>query len=98
MMKRAVEVAEIVFGGLHLAVDNAGLTDPEKHQSTICPSTIGKLFWQPIEGMFLSMTFELLAIVRSGDGAIPNLSSANSVVGLQGLPAGVRSDPQGNPP
>lgn len=80
---KAVAGAEAEFGGLHLAVNNAGTTGPgdtliEELSLEDWEAVIGT----GLTGTFLSLKAELPAIVRSGGGAIVNLSSANGVVGL----------------
>lgn len=87
-MRRLVEAAVERFGGLHLAVNNAGITGPGG--VTIEDTTIED--WRAVidtdlSGVFFGLKYELPAIVRSGGGAIVNLSSANGVVGVPGLAA-----------
>lgn len=87
---RAVEamVAETVerFGGLHLAVNNAGFTGP--HGINIADYEIE--WWERViatnlSGIFFGLKYEIPAIIRSGGGAIVNMSSAAGAVGVAGI-------------
>jgi NAD(P)-dependent dehydrogenase (short-subunit alcohol dehydrogenase family) len=87
---RAVEamVKETVkhFGGLHLAVNNAGITGP--HDVAITDVEIdvwNDVIATDLSSVFFGLKYEIPAILRSGGGAIVNLSSANGVVGIAGL-------------
>lgn len=87
-LERAVAEAETAFGGLHIAVNNAGTTGPagslvEDLSLDDWEAVIGT----NLTGMFVSLKAQLPAIVRSGGGAVLNLSSANGIVGLAGLAA-----------
>jgi NAD(P)-dependent dehydrogenase (short-subunit alcohol dehydrogenase family) len=87
-MQHSVALATREFGGLHLAVNTAGVTGP--HDTLLEDLSLDD--WQAVigtdlTGMFLSLKAELPAIVKSGGGAILNLSSANGVVGVAGIAA-----------
>ena len=87
-MREAVSVAVKTFGGLHVAVNNAGITGP--HDTLI--EDLALEDWRAVidtdvTGMFISLKAELPAIRASGGGAILNLSSGNGVVGVAGLAA-----------
>lgn len=87
-MARAVALAESAFGGLHLAVNNAGITGPaETGIEDLTLDDWRAVLDTDVTGMFLGLKAELPAIVRSGGGAVVNLSSANGIVGVAGLAA-----------
>jgi NAD(P)-dependent dehydrogenase (short-subunit alcohol dehydrogenase family) len=86
-VQRAVLDAEREFGGLHLAVNNAGTPGPQAGIEDLDPDDWETVLGTNLTGMFLCMKAELPAIVRAGGGAVLNLSSANGVVGLASLPA-----------
>ncbi|WP_067474163.1 SDR family NAD(P)-dependent oxidoreductase [Actinomadura hibisca] len=71
------------FGGLHLAVNNAGVS------GTVTPTGAYDLAeWHRIidvnlHGVFYSLRYELPAIVASGGGAVVNMAS---VLGTNGFP------------
>lgn len=87
-MRVVVNTAVETFGGLHLAVNNAGVTGP--HDTLIEDLTLED--WRTVidtdvTGMFLSLKAELPAMRKSGGGAIVNLSSGNGIVGVAGIAA-----------
>lgn len=87
-MLRAVSLAEESFGGLDIAVNNAGVTGP--HDTPIEKLSLddwNTVISTDLTGMFLSLKAELPALVKRGGGAIVNLSSANGVVGVAGISA-----------
>lgn len=87
-MASAVSLAEKTFGGLHIAVNNAGVTGPgETPLEGLSLDDWEAVMSTNLTGMFLSLKAELPAIERSGGGAVLNLSSANGVVGVAGLAA-----------
>jgi NAD(P)-dependent dehydrogenase (short-subunit alcohol dehydrogenase family) len=74
------------FNGLHLAVNNAGITGPGGTAIPDCEiSDWNDVIATDLSGMFFCMKYEIPAILSSGGGAIVNMSSANGVVGLAGL-------------
>lgn len=87
-MSKAVAVAKEAFGGLTIAVNNAGLTGPHGVLTEDLPlEDWDTVIGTDLTGMFLSLKAELPAMVESGGGAILNLSSANGVVGVAGISA-----------
>lgn len=74
------------FGGLHLAVNNAGITGPAG--MSIAEQSIedwNEVIAVTLSGVFHCMKFEIPAMLNGGGGSIVNLSSANGVVGITGL-------------
>jgi NAD(P)-dependent dehydrogenase (short-subunit alcohol dehydrogenase family) len=87
-MRAVVQTAVETFGGLHLAVNNAGITGP--HDTLIEDLSLEDwhaVIETDVTGMFLSLKAELPAIRNSGGGAIVNLSSGNGIVGVAGISA-----------
>jgi NAD(P)-dependent dehydrogenase (short-subunit alcohol dehydrogenase family) len=83
-----VETTLARFGALHFAVNNAGITGP----AGLAVADYPVEEWQDViatdlSGVFYGLKFEIPAILKSGGGAIINMSSANGVVGLPGLAA-----------
>lgn len=76
------------FGALHFAVNNAGITGPA---GRIIPdyeiSDWDDVIATDLSGVFFCLKYEIPAIIKSGGGAIVNMSSGNGVVGLAGLAA-----------
>lgn len=74
------------FGGLHLAVNNAGITGP--HETPVADYEIehwNDVIATDLSGTFFGLKYEIPAILKSGGGAIVNLSSANGIVGVAGI-------------
>lgn len=87
-VRRAVDLAVEVFGGLQLAVNAAGVTGPAGPVT----EDVSLEEWREVldvdlTGTFVCMKAELPRIVEGGGGAIVNLSSANGTVGLAGMSA-----------
>jgi NAD(P)-dependent dehydrogenase (short-subunit alcohol dehydrogenase family) len=81
-------VAETVerFGGLHMAVNNAGFTGP--HNIKTADYEIEwwhRVIAANLSGIFFGMKYEIPAMIRSGGGAIVNMSSAAGAVGTPGI-------------
>lgn len=74
------------FGGLHLAVNNAG----GPGEGPVPMSDKSAEVWEQVvgtnlTGCFLCLKHEIPAIETSGGGAIVNLTSANGLVGIGGM-------------
>ncbi|WP_119303691.1 SDR family NAD(P)-dependent oxidoreductase [Dongia deserti] len=88
------QVSELVratvgrFGGLHLAVNNAAVVGPG---GTTIPDT-GIEDWNAViavslSGVFHCLKYEIPEMLKSGGGAIVNLSAANGIIGFPGVGA-----------
>lgn len=76
------------FGRLDFAVNNAGITGTAGVPvQDVDPEVWREVIDTDLSGVFYSMKYEIPAILRSGSGAIVNMSSANGVVGLPGMAA-----------
>jgi NAD(P)-dependent dehydrogenase (short-subunit alcohol dehydrogenase family) len=75
------------FGALHYAVNNAGVTGTPGPLEDTSIDEWNDVLSTDLSGVFYGLKFELPAIVRSGGGAIVNMSSANGIVGLEGMAA-----------
>ncbi|WP_420346205.1 SDR family NAD(P)-dependent oxidoreductase [Pelagibius sp.] len=85
-VSRLVEETVSRFGALHMAVNNAGIVGPGG--TTIPDSTVED--WNAViatclSGVFHCLKYEIPAMLKSGGGAIVNLSAANGVVGVAGI-------------
>jgi len=76
------------FGALHFAVNNAGITGPAGRAIPDYDiSDWDDVIATDLSGVFFCLKYEIPAIIKSGGGAIVNMSSGNGVVGLAGLAA-----------
>ena len=74
------------FGRLDLAVNNAGTTG--EHNKTIPEQTVEnweKVISATLSSVFYCMKYEIPEMLKSGGGAIVNLSAVNGLVGIAGL-------------
>jgi len=78
MVKFAVDT----FGGLHLAVNNAGIGGPAAPTGEYPVDGWEKVIGINLTGVFLSMRAELPAMVAAGSGSIVNISSILGFVGF----------------
>jgi NAD(P)-dependent dehydrogenase (short-subunit alcohol dehydrogenase family) len=77
-----VEAARSAFGGLHLAVNNAGIAGPAAATGEYPLEGWHKVIDVNLNGVFYGMRYELPAIVASGGGAIVNMASILGSVGF----------------
>ncbi|PWJ54384.1 NAD(P)-dependent dehydrogenase, short-chain alcohol dehydrogenase family [Quadrisphaera granulorum] len=85
VMKAAVEQAVEAFGGLHLAVNNAGIGGPrgqlEDYDDSDGFAAYDRLIDINLNSVFYGMRYQLPAIIAAGGGAVVNMSSIYGVVG-----------------
>ncbi|GAA3487253.1 SDR family NAD(P)-dependent oxidoreductase [Streptomyces cremeus] len=86
-VRAAVDSTVEKFGGLHLAVNNAGIAG-----ATAPTGEYGIEDWQRVidtnlNGVFYSLRYELPLILASGGGAVVNMSSILGTNGFAGSPA-----------
>lgn len=77
-----VEAAKSAFGGLHLAVNNAGIGGPAAMTGEYPLDGWHKVIDINLNGVFYGMRYQLPAIVASGGGAIVNMASILGSVGF----------------
>ncbi|HEV2516157.1 MAG TPA: SDR family oxidoreductase [Devosia sp.] len=77
-----VEAARSTFGGLHLAVNNAGIGGPAAPTGEYPLDGWHKVIDVNLNGVFYGMRYQLPAIVASGGGAIVNMASILGSVGF----------------
>ena len=78
----AVAFAQDTFGGLHLAVNNAGIGAPPQNIGDYDVEAWDRVRAVDLDGVFYGLKFELPAIVASGGGAIVNMASVLGSVGI----------------
>ncbi|MFE2865807.1 MULTISPECIES: SDR family NAD(P)-dependent oxidoreductase [unclassified Embleya] len=77
-----VRAAVEAFGGLHLAVNNAGITGPHAHTGEYPTDGWRKVIEINLSGVFYGMRHQIPAMLESGGGAIVNMASILSSVGF----------------
>jgi NAD(P)-dependent dehydrogenase (short-subunit alcohol dehydrogenase family) len=77
-----VETAKATYGGLHLAVNNAGIGGPAALTGEYPLDGWHKVIDTNLNGVFYGMRYQLPAIVASGGGAIVNMASILGSVGF----------------
>lgn len=82
-----VAFAQKTFGGLHLAVNNAGIGGAAAPTGEYPVDSWDKVIGINLSGVFYGMRYELPAIVASGGGAIVNMASILGSVGIASSPA-----------
>lgn len=77
-------ITEIVrdFGGLHIAVNNAGIGGDQAPTGEQTPAGWQKVISVNLDGVFYCMRHEIAAMKNSGGGSIINMGSILSAVGF----------------
>jgi len=78
----AVEFARKTYGGLHLAVNNAGIGGQAATIGDYDIESWDRVRAINLDGVFYGLKFQLPAIVASGGGAIVNMASVLGSVGI----------------
>jgi NAD(P)-dependent dehydrogenase (short-subunit alcohol dehydrogenase family) len=73
------------YGRLDLAFNNAGSGHRRVPLAELSVEDFDQLLATNLRGVFLSMRFEIPAMLASGGGAIVNMSSSAGLQGVQGL-------------
>lgn len=89
--KRVVDEAVKKFGGLHIAVNNAGIGGPLMPTGEYPVESWDKVISINLSGVFYGMHYQIAAILNSGGGSIVNIASILGKVGTKGSPAYVAS-------
>lgn len=80
-VERMVGFAVETFGGLHLAVNNAGIGGPSETTANYPLDDWRKIIDVNLNGVFYGLKYEIAAMLKSGGGAIVNMSSILGSVG-----------------
>ena len=79
--ERLVEFAVETGGGLHLAVNNAGIGGPNEQVADYPLDGWKKVIDVNLNGVFYGMKYQIAAMLKAGGGAIVNVSSILGSVG-----------------
>lgn len=85
--KNVVDVAVKKYGGLHLAVNNAGIGGMLSPTGDYPIEGWDKVIAINLSGVFYGMRFQIPAMLTSGGGSIVNMASILGAVGTKGAPA-----------
>jgi NAD(P)-dependent dehydrogenase (short-subunit alcohol dehydrogenase family) len=86
-VRAMVEFAVGAFGGLHLAVNNAGIGAEKRFMADVDIANWRRVIDVNLSGVFYSLKYELPAIRAAGGGAIVNTASVSGLVGSGRLSA-----------
>ncbi|NDZ74273.1 SDR family oxidoreductase [Streptomyces sp. SID10362] len=87
-VEAAVAFAVDTYGGLHLAVNNAGIGGPSAPTGEYDVEAYQRVIRTNLDGVFYSMRYELPALLATGrGGAVVNVASILGSVGFAGSPA-----------
>jgi len=81
-IQTAINLAMASFGGLHLAVNNAGIGGPQGPIELVHIAEYRRLIDIDLNSVFYGMKYELPAIRTCGGGSIVNVSSVAGITGL----------------
>jgi NAD(P)-dependent dehydrogenase (short-subunit alcohol dehydrogenase family) len=81
-VEEAVRKTVAAFGGLHLAVNNAGVDGGTQKLAEVSVESWNATIGTNLSGVFYGLKFQIPAIIASGGGAIVNVSSVFSDRGL----------------
>jgi NAD(P)-dependent dehydrogenase (short-subunit alcohol dehydrogenase family) len=85
--KNVVDQAVKQFGGLHLAVNNAGIGGPLSPTGEYPIDGWDKVIAINLSGVFYGLRYQIPAILKSGGGSIVNVASILGKVGAKGSAA-----------
>lgn len=80
-VKSAVDAAVNEFGGLHLAVNNAGIGGPQGDLTDMDLDAYRKLIDVNLNSVFYGLHYQIPQMLAAGGGSIVNVSSILGVVG-----------------
>ncbi|MFE0103700.1 SDR family NAD(P)-dependent oxidoreductase [Streptomyces sp. NPDC059009] len=86
-VRRAVEAGVEEFGGLHLAVNNAGIAGASAPTGEYKVQDWQRVIDTNLNGVFYSLRHELPHLLAAGGGAVVNMSSILGTNGFAGSPA-----------
>lgn len=75
------------YGHLDAAHNNAGIQTPQRPMAEITDDEFDRTVAVDLKGVWNSMRYEILQMLKQGQGAIVNTSSAGGVVGFPGQAA-----------
>lgn len=89
--KRMVEETVAAFGRLDFAFNNAGVEQTMTPLTEQTEADYDRIMDTNVKGVWLSLKYEIPAILKSGGGAIVNNASVAGVIGVPGIPIYIAS-------
>jgi NAD(P)-dependent dehydrogenase (short-subunit alcohol dehydrogenase family) len=86
-MDAVVALATRTYGGLHLAINNAGIGGPAAKVGDYPLDGWARVIAVNLDSVFYGLRYEIPAIIASGGGAIVNMASILGSVGFANAPA-----------
>jgi NAD(P)-dependent dehydrogenase (short-subunit alcohol dehydrogenase family) len=86
-VERMVATAVSTYGGLHVAVNNAGIGGAQSLTGDYPLDSWKQVMGVNLDGVFYCMRYELPAMLESGGGSIVNMASILGSVGFASSPA-----------
>jgi NAD(P)-dependent dehydrogenase (short-subunit alcohol dehydrogenase family) len=84
-IEAAVAATVTAFGRLDAAVNNAGLQIPRSPLADVVDDDFDRVLAVNLRGVFLALKHEIRAMLKTGGGAIVNISSAAGIVGIPNI-------------
>lgn len=85
--EKVVATAVDHFGGLHIAVNNAGIAGPLSFTGDYPVDGWNKVISINLSGVFYGLRYQIPALLASGGGSIVNMTSILGMVGTKNSPA-----------
>lgn len=89
--RHLVEEAVKAFGGLHIAVNNAGVGSALQKVADVAPADWQRVIDINLTGVFYGMKYQIPEMIKAGGGSIINIASILSQVGFDGSSAYIAS-------
>jgi NAD(P)-dependent dehydrogenase (short-subunit alcohol dehydrogenase family) len=86
-LKAAIDAAAERFGGLHVMVNNAGISGSPKPTDQVSEAEWDRVQAVNVKGVFFGTKHAIPHLRAAGRGAVINLSSIAGLVGVGGMPA-----------
>ena len=86
-VKNLITTAVKAYGGLHCALNNAGVLPPTVMIAEMDETTFDKTLAVDLKGVFLCMKHEIAHMLQSGGGAIVNTASIAGLIAEPGISA-----------
>jgi NAD(P)-dependent dehydrogenase (short-subunit alcohol dehydrogenase family) len=84
-IKALVQIVLDTFGRLDVAFNNAGIEGTPTPITDATVDQYSRVFDINVKGVFLSMKYEILAMLKTGGGSIVNTSSGLGVIGIPNM-------------